>query len=389
MRIAHRLVLIASVLVCFTALPGRAVEPIRIGVSVCLTGRHAALGDMYAKGLLLWEKEMNDRGGILGRPVILDVHDDQSSPIEARRIYLEMLSHKRVDFVFGPYSSAISQAVADIVEKYRCPTLFPLASSSAVWAGGRHYVFGVMTLDRHSVGTVITFLARHGIQRVGMLMDERLFHMDTPKETSKWARRLDLQIVLLDVWNPASLQDQLMRARELGVEALLVWGYMNQAVSTRQALREIGWCPRVFFSQASPAIEEYHRILGPLADYTVGTSIWEPDASKHYPGSKEFAEAFLRKYGIQPTYHSAIGFATGEIFAQAITRVGCLDHERVRDSLSTLDTVTLIGRYGVDSRGMQVRQRSIIIQWQNGEKKVLWPEAMSNGKLLFPPETER
>ncbi len=389
MGIGNRLVLVASTLVCLAAVCAHAVEPVRIGVSIGLTGRYAPMGNMYAKGLQLWEKEMNSKGGLLGRPLILAVYDDRSSTSEARRIYLEMLSQKRVDFVFGPYSSANSKAVADIAEQYRYPTLFPMASSNAVWAVGRNYAFGIMTLERHSVGTVFTFLARHGIQKVGMLVDESLFRMGAPNEGFKWARRLDLQIVLHEAWNPASLLEQLRRARELEVEALLVWGYMEQAISTRQALEEIGWRPRLFFSQASPAVPEYRRILGPSADYTVGTSIWEPDASKHYPGSKEFAEAFFRQYGIQPTYHAAIGFAAGEILAQAITRAGCLDRERVRDSLSTLDTVTLIGRYGVDSRGMQVRQRQLIIQWQNGEKKVLWPEPMSNGKLLFPGETNR
>ena len=94
-----------------------AAQPIRIGVSIALSGRYAPMANMYADGLRLWEKDINAKGGVLGRPVRLLIYDDRSSSQKAREIYQRMLTEERVDFVLGPYSSTIGKEIAPIVEE--------------------------------------------------------------------------------------------------------------------------------------------------------------------------------------------------------------------------------------------------------------------------------
>jgi len=77
------------------------------------------MGGMYADGLRLWAKKQNSTGGIVGRPVDLIIHDDRSDPETAVKIYREMLSSGRFDFVFGPYSTVISKAVVPLLIEYR------------------------------------------------------------------------------------------------------------------------------------------------------------------------------------------------------------------------------------------------------------------------------
>ena len=43
--------------------------------------------------------------------------------------------------------------------------------------------------------------------------------------------------------------------------------------------------------------------------------------------------------------------------------------------LADLDTNTIIGRYGVDRTGMQVKSVPLIVQWRNGRKVIVWPSA--------------
>ncbi len=56
-----------------------AAQPIRIGVSIALSGKYAPMGTMYADGLRLWEKDINAKGDLLGRTVKLLIRDDRSS----------------------------------------------------------------------------------------------------------------------------------------------------------------------------------------------------------------------------------------------------------------------------------------------------------------------
>jgi branched-chain amino acid transport system substrate-binding protein len=71
------------------------------------------------------------------------------------------------------------------------------------------------------------------------------------------------------------------------------------------------------------------------------------------------------------------------VLAEAISEAGSVDRDQVRSLLFNLDTMTIIGRFGVDQTGKQVRQQALIIQWQNGQKEIVWPEAIQTAKPRF------
>ena len=54
--------------------------PIRIGAAVSLTGAYAEPGNFVREGYSLWAKDLNARGGLLGRRVELTLRDDKSDP---------------------------------------------------------------------------------------------------------------------------------------------------------------------------------------------------------------------------------------------------------------------------------------------------------------------
>jgi len=388
MNLWNRLAFLVFALACLTTEPAWGADPIRIGVSISLSGRYALMGGMYADGLRLWAKHQTAKGGILRRPVDLIIDDDGSKPETAVKLYREMLSSGRFDFVFGPYSSVISKAVVPLLEEHRYPTLLPIASDESVWDAGSRYVFGVTTPERHWNKAIFTLMTGCNINRCGILVDKGLLQLGTPRDARKWADRLGLEILLMEGLDMGDLKGQLHRVRNAGAQAVLILGYFDDAVAARKALAEIDWTPRLFFSQGAPALEEYHKVLGDLANYSVACGVWEPELGRSYPGGLEFLESFRRDYRREPSYHAALGYAAGVILAEAITRAEGTDREKVRDILSNLDTVTLIGRYCVDEKGVQVRQRPIILQWQNGRKRVIWPGPLSTSQLQFPPGTE-
>ena len=55
-----------------------AQEPIKIGASISLTGLYAQLGGYTRDGYLLCEKEINEKGGLLGRKIQFVIYDDKS-----------------------------------------------------------------------------------------------------------------------------------------------------------------------------------------------------------------------------------------------------------------------------------------------------------------------
>ena len=135
--------LIISFLLFFIALPASAQEPlIKIGVSLGLTGKYSEMSNMQMKGFRLWEKEVNGRGGILGRKIKLIIYDDKSDPLTAKSLYEHLILNDKVDLVLGPYSSEITEAVLPVTEKYGYPMIASGASADRLWQRGYKYIFG-------------------------------------------------------------------------------------------------------------------------------------------------------------------------------------------------------------------------------------------------------
>ena len=118
-----------------------AQSPIRIGASASKTGVYAAAGQERLRGYQLCVKHTNDKGGVLGRKLELVAEDDRSEPATAVRIYEKLIAQDKVDLVLGPYSSTITEPVADVTEKYRMPMMAAGAGATSIFKKGRKFIF--------------------------------------------------------------------------------------------------------------------------------------------------------------------------------------------------------------------------------------------------------
>src|SRR5262249_11994519 len=87
------------------AVPARAADPIKIGLSMSQTGGLAGGGKSALLALEIWKDETNAKGGLLGRPVQLIYYDDQSNPALVPGIYTKLLDVDKVDLVISSYAT--------------------------------------------------------------------------------------------------------------------------------------------------------------------------------------------------------------------------------------------------------------------------------------------
>jgi branched-chain amino acid transport system substrate-binding protein len=109
-----------------------AQQPIRIGASMALTGKYALQGGYGRDGYQLCQKHMNAQGGVLGRAIEFVIRDDGSDEKTASRVYEQLITEDRVDAVLGPYSSPLTDAVADVTEKHRKVMIAPMAGTTSL-----------------------------------------------------------------------------------------------------------------------------------------------------------------------------------------------------------------------------------------------------------------
>src|ERR1051326_2166463 len=75
--------------------------PITIGASISLSGDFSDDGKALQKGYELWQEAVNNRGGLLGRPVKFDFLPDDSTAAKVAANYEQMISQNHDDLVVG------------------------------------------------------------------------------------------------------------------------------------------------------------------------------------------------------------------------------------------------------------------------------------------------
>jgi branched-chain amino acid transport system substrate-binding protein len=93
-------------------------DPIVVGGTLPLTGAFGATGVIHRIAGDLFVERLNDAGGLLGRPVVWDLRDDESVTDNVATLYEQLISQVGVDLIVGPYATPNIQATMPIAERH-------------------------------------------------------------------------------------------------------------------------------------------------------------------------------------------------------------------------------------------------------------------------------
>src|SRR5258708_19365213 len=97
--------------------------PIKIGISVSLSGDFSADGKTILQGYQLWADTINKKGCLLGRQAQLDILSDATSTQQDATTYQKLITLDHVDLVLRPFSTLLTQPSPQITTTYNYPTL--------------------------------------------------------------------------------------------------------------------------------------------------------------------------------------------------------------------------------------------------------------------------
>src|ERR1700719_72513 len=107
-----------------------AADPIRIGMSMALTGGVAPIGKQVLTALQIWRDDVNAKGGLLGRPVELVFYDDQSNPANVPQLFTKLIEVDKVDLFIGPYATNMVAPAIPVLMQYKKTTVSILANAA-------------------------------------------------------------------------------------------------------------------------------------------------------------------------------------------------------------------------------------------------------------------
>ncbi len=362
-----------------------APPPIRIGATVSLEGKYTKLSLMVQKGYELWAQEVNERGGILGRPIELIFHDDKSQINLVGPLYEQLIADEGVDLVLSPYGSPLTLAASTVTEQHKYVMLAAAASAPIIWSRDYSYIFGIYsTADRYLIGFT-DLIARQKMHSIGIIYHKSSFNSAVSQGVIKWAERFGMDIAYSENFTNGEqeLENLVKTIRKKPVDALIFCGYPPESYAFIDHLKQLHYRPQAMALTIVSAMPDFYAKIGPFANGIFGASQWEPNESLPFPGSKRFIQNFTSLAKLPPSYHAASAYSACQILEQAIIQAKQIDHEKIRKYIAALDTITIMGRFKVDQHGRQIGHNPILVQWQNGTKEIVYPSNMKTKAPLF------
>jgi branched-chain amino acid transport system substrate-binding protein len=360
--------------------------PIRIGASLSLTGTYAKLGKNQHEGYQLCLKDLNAKGGLLGRKLELVVYDDQSMPPTGVRLYEKLITEDKVDVVMGPYSSPITEAVANVTEKYKKIMVTPLAATTSIFRKEprRKYIFMILSPAEMYLEGLLDMAAKRGLKTVAVVNEDTLFSKAAAAGAAELAKKKGMQVVFQEAYPKGNTDFSalLTKIKATNADVLAAATYFDDAVALTRQMKELNINPKMYGVTVGGDLPEFYDTLKANAEYIYGATQWEPVLN--YPGNKEFHESYKAEFKHEPSYHSAAGYTGCLIYAEGVKRAGSLDADKVREQLLKLEMRTMFGDYKVDQDGFQLAHKMVTFQWQKEKKVVVWPDDLAQGKILFP-----
>ena len=375
-----------------------AQQPIRIGASFSNTGTYAQLGQTVQRGHQLCVKHANEQGGVLGRKIEFTAEDDQSDTATAVAIYERLLVQAKVDAVFSPYSTPITDPVAEVTEKHRKPLVTCCAGVTSSFRKGRKFVFMLISPGEVYLEGLIDLAAKRGLRTLAVIHEDTPFPKAVTQGALELAKKRGLQAVVVEAY-PRKTTDFsaiLARVKAANPDVVAAVTYFDDAIAIARQMKDLDVNPRMHAVTIGGDLPKFHEQLGRAAEFVYGPTQWEPELvalragglvpiARQYPGAREFVESYRKEFpGADLSYQTAQGYGACQVLLEGIRRAGSLDSEKIRDAILKMDLHTAFGAFKVDKDGVQIAHKMLMFQWQDGKKVIVWPEELAPGKPLFP-----
>jgi len=363
-------------------------DEIVIGAAISLSGKYADSGLWYKQTYEMWQDQVNDRGGLLGKDVKLILYDDQSDPTTGVSLYEKLITVDEVDCILGAYSSPVILATSSIAEKYEMLYMEGGGTSSEIFDRGYNYVFlswpGLA--EDYSKGffeLIKTVPEDKKPKTIGFLYEDTIFATSVAEGGKKSAEEAGLEVKFFESYpkGTTDFKPILQPFKDENVDIVYGGGYFQDSVLLVKTCKELNYNPMAIWSSVGPGMVDFGDELGTDADIVCcGVHF---DVTSPYEGVPEFVDEFENRYNKTPGYHAAGAYATCQVLEEAINETESLDQKVLRDYVASHTISTILGNLSWDERGVPA-EAMLTIQWQDGKTVIVWPPEAKTGEFVFP-----
>ena len=348
---------------------------VKIGLLNEMTGGNATFGTSSANGAKMAFKEINAKGGVLGKQIVAVIADNKSEPSESANAMTKLATQDNVVAVTGVFASSNAIAASSVAEATKTPFLAVGATNPKVTVDEKSkkvkdYTFRVCFIDPFQ-GTVGANFVLNTLK-----LKKAVLMVDNSSDYSKGLAAFFKEAFTKGggsiLSEEAYLQkDQdfkavLTKLKSMNAEVIYVPGYYEEVGKIVKQARELGITAPIIGGDGwdSPKLVE----LGgaPALNNTFFTNHYSVDDNS--PASKAFVEAYKKEYGQNPDALAVLGYDAAKLLIDAIQRANSLDKAKIQAALATTKAYPAITGATTLNATHDAVKSAVIIEMKNGKQ---------------------
>lgn len=369
-------------------------EPIRIGISLPLTGDFSQPGGEAKRGYEIWRDLTNDAGGLLGRPVELVILDDASSQDTVVSDYQRLIDQENVDLLLGTFSSLLNLPASAVAERNQMVYVEPAGGAPEMFDRGFEYLFFAQQATApHQADMFAQWV-------LSLPEGKRPTTAAYPTQDDPFAapvidgirQQLEaggITTVYKSVYPPETTNFDTIAADIQASDAELVaqGAVFEDGVGLVRSFQRIDYSPDALFQTSAPSnSDQYAKGIGPENTEGIFYAVsWHQDTDT--PMNAEFVAAYQAQYDSIPAEDAADAFATAQVLQTAVEAVGEIDQTAIKDYLHANEVETVLGTLSWDETGAP-QQAFLLAQWQGDQAEIVLPEEVATTDTIVNPKPD-
>jgi len=378
-------------------------KPIRIGVNTAI---QLQVGRDSMDGIKMAIDEVNAQGGVLGRKLEMISADEGEAATEGPKVGIaavnKLTSEDHVDVLIGGYDSGVT--LGELPHIARAKTIFLGIGSASpaiqqkVKDDYEHYkyLFRVNPINSaKQSNALLDFISGKlkgelGYKKISILGENAKWVQDMVPAIKKGAEAAGLEVPVAEFFDvqTADFSPIFSKVKDSGSQYLIVIiSHAASDVFVKQWYDAKVPVPIGGIDVKSMDANFFDRVGGKsIAEVSANFVIRAPLTPNTVPWWDKFTGLYKRA----PVYTASGAYEAVQIYADAVKRAGSTDADAVIKELEKTDYVGPRGRVQFDA-SHEVKDgpgfvNELFVQWQaNGERAVIWPKDVAQGKMINPP----
>ncbi len=343
-------------------------DDIKIAVAGPITGSDAAVGEQMRRGAEMAVADINAKGGLLGKKLVLQVGDDACDPKQAVAV-ANKFAVSGVAFVSGHYCSSTSIPASAVYADSGILEITPASTNPAYTdeAAKKGWINVFRLCGRDDVQGKVAglYIASHFKGKpVAIIDDKTTYGKGLADETRKALHVEGVTEVINESINQGDKDFSALvsKMKQANVGVIYFGGYYTEAGLIVRQAKDQG-LDAVLAGGDALVTSEFWKITGQAGKGTLMT--FSPDP-RNVPEAAPIVAEF-KKQNYDPEGYTLYTYATVQTFAAAVEKAKSVDIERVSKVLHSDKFSTVLGPIGFDEKGDVIGPGYVMFDWEDGK----------------------